>query len=224
MRFPFNLRNNFILKSLFQNECEKFFKFLKKFISSNVKSNCRMKSTENERKKNNSVLHIQNGVEKADIWFPKLQQELKWQEIMWGPTNRKLPRLCCPDIHMTSIGQEIIVWLKNFFLANFNTNIEIFGIWGNHYRNGNDYLPLHRDQYGDLDVISLSFGAKRKFDFVPSKTGEKKITYYLEHGDIIGFGNEMHKEYKHGISKQTSVKTARINLTVFVRYIGKKPY
>lgn len=172
----------------------------------------------------NTLFHIQNGIENADDWFARLQNELKWEEIVWGPTNRKLPRLCSNRVERTKIGQEITQWLIKFLYMNFGiTTVGVAGIFGNNYRNGDDYLPMHKDQYGNLHVISLSFGAKRRFKFWNATDGNE-ISYDLEHGDIIFFGNEMHTKYKHGISKEKNVKTQRINLTFFVQYHDKTPY
>jgi hypothetical protein len=125
-------------------------------------------------------------------------------------------------------------WVREFFLCSYDVNVTISDIFANYYRNGNDYLPHHRDQYDDLHVVSLSFGATRTFSFQPSvqkgvtPSGNEKSkgiprSFELAEGDIIVFDPYINQHYTHGIAKQPGVKTGRINLTCFVRF-DKLPY
>ncbi len=110
----------------------------------------------------------------------------------------------------------------------YDCRIQIVDVFGNHYRSGEDYLPYHRDQYDangvKLHVISLSFGATRSFSFKGSNLGSDDQKYDLEEGDVIIFDPHMNENYTHGISKQTSIKDARINLTCFAIFKDKLPY
>jgi len=178
----------------------------------------------------NHVLYIPKIIPEANLLFPRLREEVQWQEIMWRQ-GRKLPRLCAPSIWLTSeIGMLLHAWVREFFLCSYGVNVTISDIFANYYRNGNDYLPHHRDQYDDLHVISLSFGAARTFSFQPSvqkgvtpSGNEVNHTFKLSEGDIIVFDPYTNQHYTHGIAKQPGVKTGRINLTCFVRF-DKLPY
>jgi hypothetical protein len=187
---------------------------------------------------NNShhVLYIPKAIEDADIFFPRLRDEVNWHEVIWGKTKRKLPRLCATNSEQTDIGKLILLWLTSYFEVNFGVVVKIHGVFGNYYRNGNDYLPHHRDQYDDHHVVSVSFGASRHFAFKSgasrsdkaSNTGSdegdiKNLAYDLASGDIIVFDPHMNKYYTHGIGKKISVKEGRINLTIFVTF-DKLPY
>lgn len=108
-------------------------------------------------------------------------------------------------------------WLGDFLPMKF----DLYGTFGNYYRDGTDYLPHHRDQYklddgSDLSVISISFGATRKFSF--KGPGQEAREYDFESGDVITFDPYMNANYTHGIPKQTRIKTGRINITCFVKF------
>ena len=166
---------------------------------------------------NDHVLYVGKALRDAQSFFPRLRDEIEWQTIIWGKTKRPLPRLCSTNIPNTEIGLFVLSWVVSYFKANFDTNVKIHGVFGNYYRNGDDYLPQHRDQYDDHHVISLSFGATRSFGF-------KNSTYYaLGDGDLIVFDPYMNKHYTHGIGKQKKVQEGRINFTIFATF-DKAPY
>lgn len=163
------------------------------------------------------VLYIPKVLPEADLIFQRLRDEVPWKEIVWR-AGRKLPRLCCHSVQTEAqVGIVMIAWLQYFFLSAYNTETEIADCFGNYYRTGKDWLPYHRDQYDDFHVISVSFGATRKFNFQASRA------YDLSEGDVIVFDPYMNKHYTHGIPKQESVKGARINLTFFVHF-SNPPY
>lgn len=163
------------------------------------------------------VLYIPKAVPEASLIFERLKGEVPWKEIIWR-AGRKLPRLCCQSVQQEShVGSLMESWLIVYFEMVYGIKVIIHDCFGNYYRTGKDWLPHHRDQYGNLHVISVSFGATRKFGFQGSKT------YDLSEGDIIVFDPYMNKHYTHGIPKQESVKGARINLTFFVEF-GESPY
>lgn len=176
------------------------------------------------------VVYLPKVIPEASFLYTRLQEEVKWQEIVWRQ-GRKLPRLCAPSVWMTSeVGMLLHSWVREFFLCGYGVNVEISDIFANYYRNGNDYLPHHRDQYDDLHVVSLSFGATRTFSFQPSvqkgitpSGNEKNKSFELGEGDVIIFDPYTNQHYTHGIAKQPGVKTGRINLTCFVRF-DKLPY
>jgi hypothetical protein len=163
------------------------------------------------------VLYIPKVIPEANALFIRLRDEVPWREIVWR-ANRKLPRLCCNSVQLVSAAGELLQqWLMQFFRVAYGVEIEIADIFGNYYRSGNDWLPYHRDQYGDLHVVSMSFGITRRFNFQGGNH------YDLAEGDIIAFDPHMNEHYTHGIPKQPKVKGGRINLTCFVRF-SELPY
>jgi hypothetical protein len=152
----------------------------------------------------------------------RLDQSLPWQELKWGPRQVTLPRLCAYAVEEREMGQLITQWVCNFFRQTMGITCLVGGIFGNRYRNGNDYLPDHRDAYGDdVHVVSLSFGATRLFRF--SKGGVVTPKFYLENSDMIIFSPQQNITHTHGIPKQAQIKEERINLTLFCRFEGN-PY
>lgn len=151
----------------------------------------------------------------------RLEGTLVWQTIQWKNTG-PLPRLCSYAVEGEEIGQVLSDWVVRFFKETMGVDCSIIGIFGNRYRNGNDYLPNHKDRYGDgIHVVSLSFGATRLFRF--SKGTVMSPKFYLEDGDMIIFSPQQNKDYTHGIPKQAQIKEERINLTFFCSFRGN-PY
>lgn len=188
----------------------------------------------------NNVRYFPSAIDKdlADWYYNELNEQVEWHEIKWS-TGRTLPRLCCHDIESTEIGSIIKDWLEQFFLTKLGVNCLIINIFGNKYRNGNDWLPDHKDEYKlpeylaqqlnlndekDMHVVSISFGASRSFHFKQNNRIVKP-KFNLSNGDLIMFSPKQNKDYKHGIQKQPSVTEARINLTCFCIFLGtNNPY
>jgi alkylated DNA repair dioxygenase AlkB len=86
----------------------------------------------------------------------------------------------------------------------------------NRYRNQKDHIGYHRDKTRDFvdssDVLTVSFGATRKFQLLnlESKVVE---TLNLEHGSLFILGTETNDTYKHRICKTTVTCDERISLT-----------
>ncbi|GAH02718.1 unnamed protein product [marine sediment metagenome] len=147
--------------------------------------------------------------------YERLKTEVNWVPKIWN--GKPLPRLCCHSVQNTSIGNDIANWLINTCKNSLNVNIEISDIFGNYYRDGNDYLPDHSDQYNEW-IISLSFGTTRLFRFRNIETRKIETPkFYLKSGDIMIFSPAMNYTHKHGIPKQKQIQEGRINLTVFVK-------
>lgn len=147
--------------------------FLGSIVPTNV---CEMDPQEDDRLSSH-VLYIQKVIPEADELFMLLRDEIQWREIVWK-AGRKLPRLCASSVQLTSeAGKLLYVWVQVFFQQAI-----VDDIFANYYRDGKDYLPHHRDQYGDSHVVSLSFGATRTFRFSPGNH-----SFDLSAGDVIVF-------------------------------------
>lgn len=172
---------------------------------------------------NSNVRYLSAVVPEAHQVFEQLRDGVNWETIIWGRTNRALPRLCARSIQETVPGAIVADWVENFFRTSFQgVRCIVDDVFGNRYRNGNDWLPDHSDQYGeDTHVVSLSFGATRLFRFSQGTVVEPK--FYLKEGDMIIFSPQQNVDYKHGIPKQAQVEEERINMTIFCRFVGD-PY
>jgi hypothetical protein len=169
------------------------------------------------------VLHLKDVFTEHAEFYNRLKDEIPWHQVQWrkGP----LPRLCCHSIQNYGVGLQISNWVTTFCQKNLGVNVKIRDIFGNYYRNGNDYLPQHSDNYStdeaQIHVISLSFGVSRRFVF--KKFGKVAESIVLDAGDIIMFDPYMNKNYTHGIDKRATLQEGRINLTCFVEF-NKTPY
>lgn len=156
------------------------------------------------------------------VFYERLRTEVRWAPKMW--TNGPLPRLCCHSVQEYPVGAIVVKWLQNFFQVNLGCKMELLDVFGNYYRNGNDYLPQHPDDYSrpgvEVHVVSISFGTKRRFTFNNGRRGKVVASYALESGDVIVFDPYMNKHYTHGIAKRDTIKTGRINMTCFVTFEG----
>jgi len=172
---------------------------------------------------NDHVAHLKGVFSEATEFFDRLESEVDWKTIQWRV--RALPRLCCHSMQQFPVGQAVANWVSVFCAQNLGVQVHIKDIFGNYYRNGDDYLPHHRDNYSTngeaVHVISLSFGASRRFTF--KKGGKVVESMPLDAGDMVIFDPYMNENYTHGIAKTPSLKEGRINLTCFVTFDGN-PY
>lgn len=87
------------------------------------------------------------------------------------------------------------------------------------YVDGNVSIGYHSDKEAMNDpVISVSFGATRKFRF--RKIGDKRgydTELLLKSGDVVIMKEDCQRHYKHSVPVEKGVKGPRINLT-FRRY------
>jgi alkylated DNA repair dioxygenase AlkB len=101
--------------------------------------------------------------------------------------------------------------INTLFSSNYN------GILVNEYSNGNDYIGAHSDDEiilnSDIGVVSLSFGAKRKFRIrdKPTKKIVKDIS--MEHGQLLQMTGKFQTEFTHEIPVEKRVKEKRISFT-----------
>jgi len=153
------------------------------------------------------LVHYKNVIENADGVMKRLLL-LPWVKKSWGRGN--LPRLTYtsdvyPDPNLVSLQP----YMDQFSMD----GLKISGIWGNYYRNGNDYTPYHRDNY-NCDVYCYSFGETRRVLFKHNKTG--KITeLVVKSGDMYMFDPVVDREYTHSVPKQSG-SGARISILFFV--------
>jgi len=170
------------------------------------------------------ILHLKEVFPEHLDFYKRLKEEIPWHKVPWR--HGTLPRLCCHGVQKFEVGAIIAKWLEVFCLQNLKCEVKINDVFGNYYRNGNDHLPHHRDNYTSKDgtklhVISISFGATRIFEFKSDNV--TAFRQPLNSGDILFFDPFMNENYTHGINKLAHVE-GRINLTCFVSYPKLLPY
>lgn len=121
------------------------------------------------------------------------------------------------SLPLTENLRELLSEINRIFSSDFN------GILVNRYTGGGDYIGKHSDNEKELDpkagVVSLSYGAVRKFRIreKQSKLIEKDIL--TESGMLIQMGGQFQKEFTHEIPVETKVKDTRYSFT-FRRHIS----
>jgi len=87
----------------------------------------------------------------------------------------------------------------------------------NRYEDGKQYIGYHKDSEIDLvdepSIVSLSFGATRKFYFKSDKKDVNVIKLNLNHGCLCWIIDPTNKTWKHSVPKEPKVESPRINLT-----------
>ena len=114
-------------------------------------------------------------------------------------------------------SQPLTVNLKNLLdKINQKFNSEFNGILVNKYNDGNDYIGKHSDDEKGLDsnigVLSLSYGAVRKFRIRNKIDNKIVVDVLLDPGVIVQMGGYFQKEFTHEIPIQKKVKACDIHL------------
>lgn len=89
------------------------------------------------------------------------------------------------------------------------------GILVNKYMDGNDYIGAHSDDETGIDkgVVSISYGAERKFRIRDKKTKEIMLDEITTHGCILHMGGNFQQLYTHEVPVQKKMKEHRISFT-----------
>ncbi len=87
----------------------------------------------------------------------------------------------------------------------------------NYYQDGQDNIGFHSDDEPLLGVNpiipTLSLGATRRFILVDKSNKDNKIEFHPNSGDLLIMQGFTQQNWKHGINKESKVKTGRISLT-----------
>ena len=172
----------------------------------------------------------------AEVLFETCRTGLSWREVKWGSTGRKLPRLVAQveDISdFTGLAREA----RKVIPLIVTMGYAVTGLWCNHYRDGSDHTPEHRDsdrrelERSDCDrrelersdtygctVGCLSLGGPRVLNTRPEEKGVKgKITKrVLPSGSFYLFDQEFNRTHLHAIPKSTAMTNPRISLVFFL--------
>jgi alkylated DNA repair dioxygenase AlkB len=113
---------------------------------------------------------------------------------------------------------SILLSLQIHLQDTYNVRVDN-GIFLNLYKDGEDYCPYHRDQYGK-DVYTISLGATRDLLLKPDEKGKETEKYTLKSGDMYYMANELHKTHRHSIPKRKNMNQTRISVVFFTRPSG----
>lgn len=87
----------------------------------------------------------------------------------------------------------------------------------NLYRNGQDSMGWHRDNEKELGlhplIISVSFGATRKFQLREYASKKNLISLSLHHGTVLVMGGESQPHWEHRVPKENKISSPRLNIT-----------
>ncbi len=86
----------------------------------------------------------------------------------------------------------------------------------NKYRDGNDFIPPHKDttETEEPTIVSVSFGESRTFIVKRIIFGEETETVYnLKQGDVFIMAGKSQENYTHEILKDSTITKPRYNIT-----------
>lgn len=167
--------------------------------------------------------------EMADDYFDILSRTIEWRHEAITLFGKKImqPRLTAlyGDPHLSyrysGLTMTPTMWTKE--LTDIKEKIEaVVGqsfttVLLNYYRDGHDSMGWHADNEAVLGknptIVSLSFGAERRFILRLNENPKIQRTIVLQHGSFLWMKYSLQHISKHCIPKQISVKNPRINLT-----------
>ena len=106
--------------------------------------------------------------------------------------------------------QKMLDLVNERLLSNFN------GILINKYQDGNDSIGKHSDDETGLapqGVVSISWGASRKFRIRDKKNGKIKLDYLTQNNEILVMSGDFQKQFTHEIPREKKVKEMRYSFT-----------
>ena len=166
---------------------------------------------------------------KAVLLQDKIQQQTPWQEDdikLFGKVYKQ-PRLTAlyGDNNKPYSYSNITMFPNQWSPTLLGIKQDIEGICDqkftsvllNLYRDGTDSNGWHSDDEKELGkhpfIASVSFGAKRSFQFKHKLDKSLKFKLELEHGSLLLMGGPTQEFWKHQIPKTKRKIDPRINLT-----------
>ena len=162
------------------------------------------------------------------VW-PRLYEQTDWQQREITMYGRKVlqPRLTawygnpgCAYSY-SNIRNDPLPWTP--LLSKIRENLkEILGydfnsVLLNLYRDGKDTVGFHADDEKELGsepvILSLSFGARRRFTFRHKRREYADMNVDLEDHSMLLMMGDTQKNWLHGIPRSSTCEKPRINLT-----------
>jgi alkylated DNA repair dioxygenase AlkB len=166
--------------------------------------------------------------DKAHYYLNKLHNTIDWKNdeaIIFGKhfiTKRKAAWYGDKDYSYTysNTTKQALVWTEELLqlkaLVEKITKEKFNSCLLNLYHNGNEGMAWHSDDEKALGkntvIVSLSFGAERKF-LLKHKLTKQKVSLILENGSLLIMKGATQTNWLHCLPKTTKVTRPRINLT-----------
>lgn len=164
----------------------------------------------------------------CENYLEKLIKEIEWENeviYLFGKEitmNRKIAFYADDTITYTYSKKEKITKNWNDILFSIKEKIEAKtktkynACLLNLYFDGTDGMGWHSDDEKEIiensSIISISFGADRKFSFKHKKT-KQTLSLILENGSLLEMKEDTQKNWLHALPKTKKIKNIRINLT-----------
>ncbi len=171
----------------------------------------------------------------ADQYLSKLIMDIPWQQdTLWiAGKEIQVPRLQCwmgdrgSNYGYSGIRLTPEPWVDS--VLGIKSKVEDLcqrqfnSVLLNYYRNGQDSVSWHADDEKELGtrpvIASVSFGAKRKFQFRPKlKTDKRRFQIELRHGSLLLMSDTLQVNWLHQLPKINGLIEPRINLTFRIIY------
>lgn len=175
--------------------------------------------------RNGSVIYFPNVFKSPQDYFNHLKTAYCWQteEVQvfgkWHKLRRQSAWYGTAGYHYSGQLKTAQPWRP--ILLEIKAQVEELtkdsyqGVLLNYYPDGLTGIGWHADDERDLvpdtAIVSVSFGATRRFD-LRHFDGEK-FSINLEDGSILIMAGELQQYWKHQIPVQRKIKQPRINLT-----------
>lgn len=166
--------------------------------------------------------------EAATNYYEKLLQGIEWKNdeaVIYGKhiiTSRKVAWYGDKNYPYTysNTTKYALLWTKELLelkqLTEKLTDATFNSCLLNLYHNGDEGMAWHSDDEKALQkngvIVSLSFGAERKFSFKHKRTKET-VSLILEHGSLLVMKGETQTNWLHRLPPTTKKFDPRINLT-----------
>jgi alkylated DNA repair dioxygenase AlkB len=166
--------------------------------------------------------------QEARYYFHVLLESIEWKNdeaVIMGKlisTARKVAWYGDENFSYTYSGvtKTALPWKKELLelklLAEKITGATFNSCLLNLYHTGEEGMAWHSDGEKMLEkngtIVSMSFGAERKFSFKHKSTKET-VSLVLERGSILAMKDETQTYWLHRLPPTTKVKDARISLT-----------
>lgn len=163
----------------------------------------------------------------SEAYFQQLKSEIQWQhgrikmfgkEVLeprltafYGDKPYKYSGKLMNSQPWSPLLQRIREDVENVCDKEFNV------VLLNYYRDGNDSMGWHSDDEPSLGknpiIVSLNFGAERKFQFRSKTNKSEKKEILLENGSLLIMKGEGQHQWQHQLPKVRRQVGERINLT-----------
>lgn len=147
-------------------------------------------------------------VKDSDDNLIKLKRKMAYHSF--NGEDYKYANFTLTGSHFNTVTGYLLKIVNEYFNYDFNS------VLLNYYKDGRDEIKWHSDKETQLGsnpvILTLNFGATRKFHFLEKATGEKSFEV-LNSGDVLIMKENCQENYLHAILKESEVKEPRISLT-----------